>query len=246
MQSVCQENMLKYPKPFKFKRRPVFALFKAVIMRMFYHKPNIELLNEISQPCIFVSNHDAKRGPVMAELYLPVRTAKWGAYQMLCDYNTRRIYLRDVFYIKKQNFGRVIASLKAFFEAFFSLFIYRGMNFLPTYPDTRIAGTIRQSVDLLEQGMSILIFPEDSEGGYKEEIGKFFPGFVLLAESYYRKTGKDIPVYPIYYHSGNKRMVIGNPRYVHQLKLDGKNRDEIADILCNDVNNLFENYIKQL
>ena len=237
--------MLEFAKPFKLKRRPVFALFKAVLMRMFYHKPDIEYLSKIRQPCIFISNHDAKRGPVTAELYLPVRTAKWGAYQMLCGYNTRRIYLRDIFYIKKQGYGRALASIKAFFEAFFSLFIYRGMNFLPTYPDTRITGTIRQSVELLKKGMSILIFPEDSEHGYKEELDKFFPGFVLLAESYYIKTKKDVPVYPVYYHSGRKKMIIGNPRYIHQLKTDGHTRDEIANILRDDVNKLFENYINK-
>lgn len=236
---------MKQPKSFKLKRRPVFALFRAVIMRTFYHKPRVTQLEEIQQPCIFVSNHDAKRGPVIAELYLPVRTAKWGAYQMLCDYNTRRKYLRDIFYIKKQGYGRGLASFKAFFEAFFSLFIYRGMNFLPTYPDARLAKTINESVEVLKSGMSVFIFPEDSDDGYKEVMEKFFPGFVMLADAYYRKTGKDVPVYPVYYHAKSKKMVIGAPRFPRALKEQGLDRNAVADVLRDDVNALFNNYISR-
>lgn len=232
------------PKPFKLKRRPVFAIFRALIMRTFYRKPQVTVLEKIQQPCIFVSNHDAKRGPVVAELYLPVRTAKWGAYQMLCDYNTRRKYLRDIFYMKKQGMGRKLASFKAFFEAFFSLFIYRGMNFLPTYTDARLAKTINESVEVLKSGMSVFIFPEDSDGGYREVMQKFFPGFVMLAEAYYRKTGTDLPIFPVYYHAKRKKMVIGRPRFAHKLKEEGLDRNAIAEILKDDVNSLLFDYIK--
>lgn len=236
---------MREPKPFKIKRRPLYAVFRAVLMRTFYRKPSVTFLSEVSKPCIFVCNHDAKRGPVTCELYLPIKTAKWGAYQMLCDYNTRRKYLRDIFYMKKQGMGRKLASFKAFFEAFFSLFIYRGMNFLPTYPDARLSKTIKESVQVLENGMPVLVFPEDSDGGYKEKMEHFFPGFVMLAEAYYRRTGKDIPVYPIYCDARRRQLVVGEPRYAHALKEEGLDRDAIAQVLCGDVNKLFENYINK-
>ena len=67
------------PKPYNIKRcRPLYAIFKAVIMRPSYHKPKkISMLCDIDEPAIFVSNHDAKRSPVMADLYFPVKTVKW-------------------------------------------------------------------------------------------------------------------------------------------------------------------------
>lgn len=178
---------MKQPKSFKLKRRPVFALFRAVIMRTFYHKPRVTQLEEIQQPCIFVSNHDAKRGPVIAELYLPVRTA----------------------------------------------------------PDARLAKTINESVEVLKSGMSVFIFPEDSDDGYKEVMEKFFPGFVMLADAYCRKTGKDVPVYPVYYHAKSKKMVIGAPRFPRALKEQGLDRNAVADVLRDDVNALFNNYISR-
>lgn len=74
---------------------------------------------------------------------------------------------------------------------------------------------------------------------------KFFPGFVMLAEAYFRKTGKDLPIYPVYYHSGYKKLVVGSPRYAHKLKQEGYNRNAIADVLRDDVNALYYNYIKK-
>ena len=237
---------MKQPKPFQLnKRPPLFGMFRTVIMKPFYPRPQITCLGKLTGPAIFVSNHEAKRGPVVSELYFPVRTAKWGAYQMLCDYNTRRKYLRDVFYRQKQGMGRFKSAFKAFFEAFFSLYVYRGMNFLPVFPDARLTKTLSYSADALSNGVSVWVFPEDSGGGYDELMGKFFPGFVMLAESYFRKTGVDVPVYPVYYHSKYKKLVVGEPRYVHALKQQGLSREEIAAVLCSDVNSLFLNHIKK-
>lgn len=235
---------MKQPKPFKYIRHmPLFGVFRALIMKPFYRRPEITFLCDVEQPAIFVSNHDAKRGPVTSEAWFPIRTAKWGAYEMLCDYNTRRKYLRDVFYIKKQGMGRAKASFKAFFEAFFSLYIYRGMNIMPTYPDARLSRTLGDSVEVLKNGISVWIWPEDSDGGYDEVIGKFFPGFVMLAELFRRRTGADVPIYPVYYHSGLKKLVVGRPRYAHALKEQGLDRNAIAEVLRNDVNDLYYEHI---
>ena len=234
------------PEPFKLRlRHPVHWFARTFIMKPFYKKPKITVLEPITEPAIFVSNHDAKRGPVVSDVYFPVRTAKWGAYEMLCGYNTRRKYLRDVFYRKKQGMGKFMSSFKSFFEAFFSIGFYRGMNIMPTYPDARLTKTLSMSMDVLDRGVSLYIFPEDSDGGYREEMTKFFPGFVMLAESYYKRTGRDVPIYPVYYHSGCNKMVIGRPRHAHKLKEEGLDRNAVAELFRQDVNALLNDYIKE-
>ena len=117
------------------------------------------------------------------------------------------------------------------------------MNMMPTYTDARLAKTISDSVEVLKDSVSVWIFPEDSDGGYCEEPKKFFPGFVMLAESFYRKTGKDIPVYPVYYHSGHNKLVVGKPRYAHAMKESGMDRKAIAEALRCDVVALYREYI---
>lgn len=237
--------MSKKEKPFKppKHRQPFFALVKK-FLPPFYKRPKLINLNEdIQEVAIFVSNHCARRGPVIMELYLPVRTAKWGTYQMLGDYKSRRQYMRDVFYRQKCGYGKFRSSFLATFTSFFSIFFYRGMKFLPTYPDARLSKTLNNSVEVLKDGTGILIFPEDSEEGYFNVMKKFFPGFVMLAENYFRKTKQDIPVYPVYYQQKANKLIVGQPEFVQKLKALGMKRDEIADRLCGKVNELYYKYI---
>lgn len=230
----------------KFKRiQPFFTVVKAVL-RLFFRKPEIMAVgDEIKEPCIFVANHESKGGPVIYELYLPYFHAKWGAHEMLENYSERRKYLRDVYYIQKKGCNKFRANVSASFEAFFSILFYRGMRFIPTYTDVRFLDTLSDSVDTLTDGTSVLIFPENSEEGYKEELSSFLPGFVALAEYYYGKTKRDIPVCPVYYHKKTNRMIIGQPEYVQPLKERGMKRAQIAEYFCGKVNSLFHDYINE-
>lgn len=240
--------MKKQEKPFKLpKHKQPFFSFVKKILRLFYKKPDIiNLGGTIDQPAIFVSNHSARRGAVIMDMYLPVRNAKWGAYQMLGSYKERRKYLKDVFYRQKCGYGKFRSALCASFNGFFSIYFYRGMNILPTYQDARFAKSLRNSVEVLKDGTNIVIFPEYSEDGYCEVMPRFLPGFVMLAEAYFRNAKTDLPVYPVYYGKRANRLVIGEPDYVQRFKGDGMNREEIAQHFCDKVNELYETYIKDV
>lgn len=187
-------------------RKQAFFSFVKRIMRLFYKKPQIIYFGEqkIEQTSIIVSNHVALKGPVMHELYLPVFTAKWGAGEMLGNYKSRYKYLRNVFYMQKRGFGKARSTFCAAIAALFSKFFYKGMHIIPTWHDARMYSTIRHSLDILSDGTSMLIFPENSDAGYKDVITEFRAGFVTLAKLYYKKTGNDIPVFPVYYHHKKK------------------------------------------
>ncbi|MGN0814258.1 MAG: hypothetical protein ACI4MH_03400 [Candidatus Coproplasma sp.] len=239
--------MSKKEKPFKLpkKKQPFFSVIKLII-RPFYKRPQLVTeCEKVEQRAIYVSNHCAKRGAVIMEMYLPVRTAKWGAHEMLEDYRTRRKYLRDVFYMQKKGFGKFRSSFLATFEAFFSIFFYRGMKFMPTYTDARFAKTLNDSVEVLKDDTAVLVFPEDSGEGYKDVMEKFFPGFVMLADNYYRKTKEDLPVYPVYYSQSANKLIVGKPEYLHDLKAQGYDRNAVAELMCNKVNGLYYEYCKK-
>lgn len=55
---------------------------------------------------------------------------------------------------------------------------------------------MKKSVELLAQDIAIMIFPENSEEGYKDELTDFFPGFVLVAKGYKKAYGEDIQCAP--------------------------------------------------
>ena len=130
-----KEKQFKPPK----HKQPFFSFIKKILVHIYRRPELINLNKKISDVAIFVSNHCASRGAVIMELYLPIRTAKWGAYQMLGNYKSRRTYMRDVFYRQKCGYGKFLSSFLATFVSIFSIYFYRGMKFIPTYQDARFA-----------------------------------------------------------------------------------------------------------
>ena len=226
------------------KRQPVWKCVSG-ILKLFFKKPRIiNLSGELPNKAIYVANHSAMFGPLVYNLYLPATIAAWGAYPMLGNYKSRYKYLKDVYFIQKRHKSRFSATILAFFEAFFSPFFYRGMRVLPSYNDTRFITTIRKSMQMLDNDIGVIVYPEDSNDGYHELLTDFFAGFVELARYYLRKHREDVPIYPVYYHAKKKVMVIGEAQYLSDYINRGLNRKEIAREFCKLVNNLFLEHIK--
>ncbi len=202
----------------------------------------INLAGELDPRSILLANHNAKIGPLYLEMNFPLYHCLWGAGEMLGNYKERFHYLRDVFYVQKRGFNKFLATVIATFEAFFSIMFYKGMRVLPTYHDGRLLGTINKSIRAIKDDVAVMIFPENSDEGYFEEMTQFFPGFVLLAQAYYHKTGVDLPVYPVYYHIKKRILCIGEPCYVQELIAKGLSRDQIAELFKDKVNELYHNY----
>ena len=242
-----EQIMAKKQKEFKVPKgkQPVYSAFKC-IMRIIYKKPRvINLAGEVPKKCIIVSNHAAKSGPPALDLYFPVKSCKWGAHQMLGSYSDRKAYLRDILYIKKCGAKPGFkTSFKASIMAVFSKMIYKGMHVMGTYEDVRLFKTINNSVKVLEEDMAVMIYPENSNNGYFEVLTEFFPGFVMLADKYYKKNGEDVPVYPTYYSIKKRIMVIGKPMFVQELYAQGLTREQICEKFKDAVNDLFYEHVQ--
>ncbi len=239
-----KEKEYKLPNP--KKRQPFYAVLK-VLMRWVFKKPEIlNLAGEIEDKSIILANHSAKSGPPSLDLYFPKKAAKWGAYQMFGNYASRKAYLRDVLYIQKcGKKAGLWTSFKASVLAVVNLWAYKGIWALPSYPDGRFGKTLRYSKQMLDKNVPVMLFPENSNDGYKEVLTDFFPGFVMLAEKYFRAEGVDLPVYPVYYSIPKRFMVIGKPLYVQDFVKEGLDRYQIAAKYCEAVNELYFDYVKE-
>ncbi len=215
-------------------------------MRMFFKKPKIlSLSGELNDRAVFVANHAAMFGPVMYNLYLPAQFAQWGAWPMLGTWKQRYHYLHDVYFIQKRHKNKFAATLLALFEAGFSPMFYKGLRVLPSYNDQRFLITLRKSIQVLDSGKGVIIFPENSDDGYHETLTEFYAGFVELAKYYRKRKGEDVPIYPVYYHAKLKKIVIGFPSYYSEYEAKGMDRKQIANEFCRQVNELFEQHIKE-
>ena len=235
----------KEPYVFKKRKQPIFAIIKS-ILRIFLRKPKIINLNgdKLPERCLFIGVHRGKWTPMYMKIRYPGDIAFIGAYPMLGKYKERNWYLREIVYIKKCHKKRFPSTIKAAFEAIFSKMVYKGMNLIPSYPDGRFVSTIQNASKTIDNGFSVVIFPEDSDDGYFDIITKAFPGFIGIAETYNRKHNHELAIVPISAHIKKKVIVIDKPFYLSNLK--DKNRDEICEFAKDRLNSLFTDYIEKL
>ncbi len=215
-------------------------------VRLFKKEPKVINLNdEDFETGIIISNHSAASGPMTLALYFPVFFIPWGTYEMKENYRTRWRYLYYIFYQQKIGYNKFKSFMLATLFAIISRMLYNGMQLIQTYPDLRFLKTIKESIDHLEHGNNILIFPEDSETGYHEKILKYNEGFVFLSQSYYKKHQQDLPIYPIYYHKRLAALIIGKKQYVNELFQKGLSREQIAEHFKNVTNELAETLLNE-
>lgn len=225
------------------RKQPVYKFFSKILFAPLYRSRLESQIENLPDKAIIVSIHAAKKGPIAISMTYPKFSAMWGHHGMLGNYRERFSYLRNVLYIQKMHKNKFIATVKALYEAVFSIFIYKGMKIIGTYTDMRLLSTVRNSMGVLDEGASVIIYPEDSSEGYFDEVRSAFPGFVMLAETYYKKKGEDVPVIPAYISTQKKRFIVGEPKYVHELQKSGLSRQEVADVFKDEINKLYRKFI---
>ena len=218
------------------KKQPFFAIIKG-IFRIFLHKPKIINENdEFPTDGLIVAPHKGKWGPFYLSLHTPKKLAIIGAYPMLGNYKERFLYLRNVLYIQKCHKGKVFSTIKALFEAIFSRCIYKGMHIIPSYDDYRLLNTINFTQKTIENGLAVVIFPENSEEGYQDVIETLHEGFLIVARSLEKRRKVPTKIYPMYNDHIRKVIAIGKPFTLQDLA--GKSNEEILSYTANRINKL--------
>ncbi len=232
--------MKKISKLTKFG--PIVTVIMA-IMRIFKKTPVIIGNTNLPEKAIYISNHSAAVGPITLSLYFPSLFIPWGVHQMTENFRARWNYLFHVFYRKQREYGKTAAFILSTLFAPFSKLVFVAMHVIPTYRDLRLHHTIDISIKHLDSGNSILIFPEDSDDGYKEILDNYQAGFVLLAKGYLQKRNIDLPIIPIYFSKKENIIIIGEVVYCKKMFEQGLNRNKIAEFFLHQTNLLYANYL---
>ena len=151
-------------------------------------------------------------------------------------------YLYHIFYRQKIGYKKGKAFFSATTFALVSKIIYRIAGILPIYYNLGFKKTIDHSFECFDNGVDILIFPEDSTEGYFEDLTRLVPGFLTLSKLYYKKYNVDLPIYPMYFNRHYMKIVIGKPFYLQEM-LKEHTQDEILDIFLKQINGLNHKYI---
>lgn len=229
-------DVMKKPKP--FLRHNLFLKIIKTILKTFKKKPKLIYLDQLlPNQAIYYSNHNGAAGPLTLSMYFPKYLVPWGAHPMTENYQNRWNYLYHIFYQQKLKYSKFKSFVLATLFGLISKALYNGVQLIPTYRDIRLRKSILLSMEHLNIGNNILIFPEDSEDGYDEQIKEFHAGFVYLAKKYYQEHQKHIPIIPVYYDKKSVEIRIGSSYTLNDFK-DLKDRKEIANQLKEILNNI--------
>ncbi len=221
----------------KNKRPLWFRAYKGFI-GLFKKETNFVYLGKkIEGPSIILSNHVGTSAPLSFELYMDAPFRFWGASEMNSGFFSMYKYQTRVFYHEKRGWNLTLARLYCLLATPLTNLFYKGLNLISTYRDTRFLHTLRESMDSLRHGQSIIIFPEISDKGYLDQLEGFHHGFLALLKHCYHK-GLDLPIYVTYYHKKTNTHMIDAPVLFSDLLELGEGDEALSRRLCERCNTL--------
>lgn len=193
----------------KAKGARLYAAIKWAVKACY---PKIEVVGQDNlpeEPVILVGNHSQINGPIACELYAPGKHYTWCAGEMMHLKDVPAYAYRD-FWSGKPKAVRWFYRLLSYLIAPLSVCIFNNANTIGVYHDTRIISTFKQTVQRLQEGNHVVIFPEHSVP-YNHILCQFQDRFVDVAKLYHKRTGKAVCFVPMYLAPKLKKMYLGKP-----------------------------------
>ena len=191
------------------KQSRVFTAIKWAVKTCY---PKIEVVgqeNLPNEPLILVGNHCQMNGPIVGELYVPGEPYIWCAGEMMHEKEVPEYAFRD-FWSQKPKWTHPLYKLLSHIIVPLAVCIFNNARTIGVYHDTRILSTFKTTVKMLQNGKSVVIFPEH-DVKRNNIIYDFQDKFIEIAKLYYKKTGKEISFVPMYIAPKLKKLYIGKP-----------------------------------
>lgn len=190
------------------------------------------------EPVIYVGNHAQMHGPITCELYMPGRHYTWCAGEMM-HLKEVPAYAYQDFWSHKSRYSRWFYKIMSYVIAPLSVCVFNNANTIGVYHDARILSTFKTTVAKLQEGASVVIFPE-REVAHNHIVWEFQDRFIDVARLYYKRTGKAVAFVPIYITPALKLLCLGEPvRFRPEQPMDEERR-RICGCLMDAVTRLAE------
>ena len=163
------------------------------------------------EPVIMVANHVGSFGPVSVITSMPVRMYPWVAHEVT-DLRTvapriQQEFLEQELHLKPPFstwLGKVVGRI--------CVALMKDIGAIPVYQkSSRIKSTVLQTLSLLQQGKSVLVFAEDSSKRINDTLCEFCTGFIHVAKLYYQETRKAVQFLPVAVNRRVGAILIGKP-----------------------------------
>ncbi|MBQ4630022.1 MAG: hypothetical protein IJB70_03445 [Clostridia bacterium] len=211
----------------------LFRFLKAVI-KPFYPKYELMGLENIpDEPCIIVANHTQMYSPIVCELYLPDNFVTWCAGEMTKLKEVPAYAFKD-FWSQKKPSVRWLFKIASYLIAPLSVLVFNNARTIPVFRDNRIITTFKLSLSAVQDGKSLVIFPEHDEA-HNNIVARFSTKFTDIARMHFKNSGKRLSFVPTYVAPNLKKMYFGNPIVYDETNEKNKERNRICDYLMDEI-----------
>ncbi len=220
------------------KGKPYFRFLKN-IMRVRYKPTRFVYLGEqFPDGSLVLSNHEGTDAPMALEMYLDRNFRLWGAHEMNSGLKLLYSYQTRVYYHEKKHWNIHLARLFCLIASPLTNLFYSGLDLISTYRDVRVVKTLKESLQTVEDGKSVVVFPEISENGYLPELEGFHEGFAVFAEFCMKRRNLDLPIVVSYYQKTKNTYIFDKPVFYSELVRTYGTREAIVEHLlarCNEL-----------
>lgn len=197
-------------KPAAKKEEPFLAHLIRKAVDIVYPKMELEGLENLPEhPCVVVGNHSQAHGAIVTEERLPFDHYTWCAAPMLNRKEVAQYAFEDFWSAKPKSVRWFYWLLSRIIPIPASYILSHGST-IPVYRDSRCVATFKQSVEKLQEGFHLVIFPEHNQP-HNNIVHDFQDRFIDVARFYYKKTGENLSFVPMYLAPKLKKIFFGQP-----------------------------------
>lgn len=221
-----------------------FYLIIRKIAQLVFPKYKAPQLEPTDKPVVYVSHHQNMFGPVNVLLWYPKFMRLWGLSVFIDQQACYDHYVNYTF-TKRFKMSSFIAKPLAWGVSYFVSRLAQSARVIPVYRRSRqITRTLKESVETLQAGASVLIFPDIDYASDDSEVGRIYEGFLNLEKYYNRKTGEHIDFVPLYANQATKEILYGQAIRFDKDREFIDQRDEKAQELQDELNRLANTKVK--
>lgn len=196
-------------------RQPYLSRFLMFLCRFHFRCKVVNtenILTDDDNPLVFLCNHGEFYGPMACKMYIPVPIRAWANSTMMNDKKSVTQYIYDNTTSRQEGMPEFEKRILARMAAWLSVNVMGQLECIPVYKESplKLRETFRVTMEAMEAGDNILIFPENPEQKYpREGIGELSPGFLMLADIYWKRKKKRLRMLPMYADKKRRTLTFG-------------------------------------
>lgn len=210
----------------------------TLIAKCIFKKSSVsyEIPPEEGETAVYLCNHSGAFGPANMTLWFDKPHMTWLINYTLNKKKNANFVYHDFFFGRSRKckpFWRALSKIVAVFLRPLLL----DSKPIPVYHDMRITSTFDKSLNALQNGENIVIFPE-CPTKYSEFINDIYSGFADLGRTYANQTGKALKFYPVYVAHPLHKILIGKPISYNTAIPPKLQRDDIAKYVRDNIDRM--------